>query len=83
MNSQPFSSELFLLIVAIGAIVLFLYFVLFDRTDVYDVEIDNIYRRIEDNNKLSNQIDEELEKATLPHINPFDEKQSIHEEQFD
>lgn len=73
MNSQPFSSELFLLIVAIGAIVLFLYFVLFDRTDIHDVEIDNIYRRIEDNSKLSNEINDALDRATIREIIEEDE----------
>jgi len=43
---------IFLILLGIAIVIMFIYFIFFDKTDKHDVEIKNIYKRLEDNSKM-------------------------------
>jgi len=78
-NQVDFANFLFIIGLAIAALIMIIYLLFFDD-DNHETEIDNIYRQIADNSKLGKQLQKELDEAIK---SPFGEKQLIHEEYFD
>ncbi len=63
-NTIALQDAIVVSVLTLACLVFLGYFLFFDKPSPEDVEIDNIYRRIQDNKKMTKQIDKDLESAT-------------------
>lgn len=71
MDNQSLLPAIWIAILAAACLTFFIYLLFFDKDDSHDVEIDNIYRRLEDNSKIEKSIQEELDRALTTLSNEF------------
>lgn len=71
MDNQSILPAIWIAIVSAACLTFFIYLLFFDKDSSHDVEIDNIYRQLEDNSKMQDEINSDLRQATTHYYDEF------------
>lgn len=71
-TDKPIVNYITLIILALIIFTWYLWFIIRDKTSEHDVEIDNIYKKLEDESKYKKKLEKELELTKIH--NKFKEK---------